>query len=144
MRIINTEQIIESVEKLCMDANYYLNDDLLNALDTCRENEESETGREILMQIIDNARLAAGEKMAICQDTGMAVVFVELGQDVHIEGGILADAINEGVRRGYKNGYLRRSVVKNPLERVNTGDNTPAVIHYDIVPGDRIKITVAP
>jgi fumarate hydratase subunit alpha len=116
----------------------------LEALEKGIKIEESETGRRILCQLVENARAAAGERMAICQDTGMAVVFVEIGHDVHVAGGSLSDAINEGVRRGYEKGFLRKSVVSDPLERINTGDNTPAVIHYDIVEGERLKITVAP
>jgi len=144
MKEINVNDIIEAVEKLCIDANYYLNDDILNALKVGTQIEESETGKDILSKILDNANIARNEKMAICQDTGMAVVFVDIGQDIHISGGSLTDAINEGVRRGYKKGYLRKSVVKDPIDRVNTGDNTPAIIHYNVLNGDELKITVAP
>jgi fumarate hydratase subunit alpha len=144
MKVININQIIETVEKLCIDSNYYLNKDVLEALKKGSEHEESEVGKSILNCLIENAFIAKTEKMAICQDTGMAVVFVDIGQDVHIEGGSLEDAINEGVRRGYKNGYLRKSVVKDPILRGNTGDNTPAVIHYNILCGEELKITVAP
>ncbi|MCX8128690.1 MAG: fumarate hydratase [Clostridia bacterium] len=144
MRTISTDQIVNIVEKLCIDANYYLNRDILTALEDGLHKEESDIGRSILEQIIENAGIAKEEKMAICQDTGMAVVFLDVGQEVYISGGSLTDAVNEGVRRGYKNGYLRKSVVKDPIERVNTGDNTPAIIHYNIVEGDKVKITVAP
>ena len=144
IREIRVQEITEAVEKLCVKANYYLNDDIMNALKKGAASEESDTGRLILEQLVENAETAAREQMAICQDTGMAVVFLELGQDVHITGGNLADAVNEGVRRGYEKGYLRKSVVRDPLERKNTGDNTPAVIHYDIVDGDGLKITVVP
>ena len=144
IREIRVQEITEAVEKLCVKANYYLNDDIMNALKKGAASEESDTGRLILEQLVENAETAAREQMAICQDTGMAVVFLELGQDVHITGGSLAAAVNEGVRRGYEKGYLRKSVVRDPLERKNTGDNTPAVIHYDIVDGDGLKITVVP
>ena len=144
MKEIGVSTIIETVERLCMTANYDLNGDILNALEEGAVNEESETGRLILLQLVENAKTAARERMAICQDTGMAVVFVELGQEVHIIGGSLTDAINEGVRRGYEKGFLRKSVVSDPLERKNTGDNTPAVIHYEIAEGDKLKIIVAP
>lgn len=144
MKTIEVEQIIESIEKLCIDANYYLNEDILSALKECQETEKSEIGKEILSQIIENAGIAKSDKMAICQDTGMAVVFAEIGQEVYIKGGSLTEAIHEGVRRGYKKGYLRKSVVGDPIERVNTGDNTPAVIHYNIVDGDKLRMAVAP
>jgi len=144
MREIHVSQITDCVEKLCMDANYFLNDDIYDSLKSSLNSEKSENGREILEILIKNADIARNERIAICQDTGMAVVFVEIGQDVHIIGGNLYEAINEGVRRGYRNGYLRASVVKHPLNRVNTGDNTPAVIYTEIVDGDRIKIDVAP
>lgn len=144
MKEISTEQIIDAVEKLCVDANIYLNDDIRKSLMQAQKTEESETGRSILQSLIQNAEIAAREGMAICQDTGMAIVFVTIGQDVRITGGSLADAIQEGVRRGYQKGYLRSSIVGDPLIRKNTGDNTPAVIHYDIVEGDALKIEVAP
>ncbi|MCX7922318.1 MAG: fumarate hydratase [Clostridia bacterium] len=144
MRTVNVASIIDTVEKLCIDANYYLNSDILNALENSFEKEESDIGRDIIKQIIQNANIARSEKMAICQDTGMAVVFVDIGQDVHITGGSLTAAINEGVRRGYSKGYLRKSVVKDPIDRVNTGDNTPAIIHYNIVEGCTLKIAIAP
>lgn len=144
MRTIQTDEITEAVEKLCKSANYYLNDDILNGIKNALKAEESETGKDILNKIIENAGIAKEKGVAICQDTGMSVVFVDIGQDVHITGGSLTDSINEGVRRGYESGYLRKSVVKDPIERVNTKDNTPAVIHYNIVEGDKVKITVAP
>lgn len=144
MREIEASKITDAVEMLCMSANYNLNSDILEALEKGAENEESDTGRNILSQLVDNAKKAAEEGMAICQDTGMAVVFVEIGQEVHVTGGNITNAINEGVRRGYEKGFLRKSVVADPLERVNTGDNTPAVIHFDITDGDKLKIIVAP
>ncbi len=127
-----------------MEANYYLGRDVIDAFKKAYENELSLTGKEVIQQLIDNAEIARAEKLPMCQDTGFAVVFVELGQDVRIEGGYLEDAINEGVRRGYAEGYLRKSIVGHPLIRVNTGDNTPAVIHLKLVPGDNLKITIAP
>jgi len=144
MKTIDVGKITETVERLCIDANYYLNDDIAESLKKSLSLEESGTGKLVLQQLIKNAEMAKNQKMAICQDTGMAVVFVDIGQDVHITGGNLTDAINEGVRRGYQNGYLRKSVVRNPIDRVNTGDNTPAIIHYNIIEGDSLKITVAP
>jgi fumarate hydratase subunit alpha len=144
MRDIEIQSIIDTIEKLCIDANYYLNDDIRTALEEGLGKEEAEIGRQILGQIIENADIAKKDNMAICQDTGMAVVFVEVGQEVHITGGSLTEAINEGVRRGYNKGHLRKSVVKDPIDRVNTGDNTPAIIHYNIVEGSKIKLTVAP
>ncbi|OPX42151.1 L(+)-tartrate dehydratase subunit alpha [Ruminiclostridium hungatei] len=144
MKDIEVNTIIEAVRKLCMDANYYLNNDIKKAMENGLAAEQSPIGTEVLEKLLLNAELAARKKAAICQDTGMAVVFVTVGQEVHIAGGVLSDAINEGVRRGYKEGYLRKSVVGDPIERMNTGDNTPAVIHYDIVPGDALKIELAP
>ena len=144
MREILAEEIINSVEKLCVEANYYLNEDIRDALCRGLETEQSPTGRNILNQLVENAAIARENGVAICQDTGMAVIFAEIGQEVHVSGGSLTAAINEGVRRGYRNGYLRKSVVSDPIERVNTGDNTPAVIHYNIVDGDRIKLEIAP
>ncbi|MGB4648073.1 MAG: fumarate hydratase [Acetivibrionales bacterium] len=144
MREIDVSHIIDTVERLCMQANYELNSDIMHALEEGINREGSDTGRRVLSELVENARIAARERIAICQDTGMAVVFIELGQDVHIKGGSLRDAVNEGVRRGYEKGFLRKSVVSDPFERVNTEDNTPAVIHYDIVEGDRIRVTVAP
>ncbi|MDF2523073.1 MAG: hydro-lyase, Fe-S type, tartrate/fumarate subfamily [Clostridiales bacterium] len=144
MNTIHVNQIIKTVEKLCKDANYYLNRDVLEKLQEGYSKEESKVGKDILKQIIENAEIARSENMAMCQDTGMAVFFVDIGQEVHIEGGSLTDAINEGVRQGYTNGFLRKSVVKDPIERGNTGDNTPAIIHYNLVEGEGLKIKVAP
>lgn len=144
MKEIDVSKIIEAVEQLCMDANFNLNVDILEALKQGVRCEKSPTGRGVLEQLVENAEIASAERMAICQDTGMAVVFIEIGQDVHIVGGCLEDAINEGVRRGYEKGFLRKSVVSDPLDRKNTGDNTPAVIHYDIKAGDKMKIILAP
>jgi len=144
MRIVDASEITNTIEKLCIDSNIILNDDVLNALKKGREKEESPVGKTVLDNIIKNAEIAKREGMPVCQDTGMTVVFVEIGQQVHISGDNLTDAINEGVRRGYKKGYLRNSIVRDPIERINTGDNTPAVIHYDIVEGERIKLIVVP
>ncbi len=144
MKNINVSTIEEAVEKLCTESNYSLNDDIYKALGSALEAEKSDTGREILKQLLENADIAKKEGMAICQDTGMAVVFVDIGQEVHITGGSLEDAINNGVRRGYGNGFLRKSVVNDPIERINTGDNTPAIIHYNIISGDSLKIAIAP
>jgi fumarate hydratase subunit alpha len=144
MREIHTRDIADAVERLCISANYRLNEDIFEALRSGRDAEESETGRAVLDQLIENAELACARNMAICQDTGMAVVFADVGQEVHITGGSLREAIDEGVRRGYARGFLRNSVVRDPIDRINTGDNTPAVIHFDLVGGDRLKLTVAP
>lgn len=145
MRTIDAAQITEAVAKLAIDANYYLSPDVFEALQKGVKTEESPLGKEILEQLVENACIAKNEDMPICQDTGMAVIFVELGQDVHVTGGGLNDAINAGVAKGYKDGYLRKSVVDDPLfVRKNTGDNTPAIIHLTIVPGDKMKITLAP
>lgn len=141
MRQINTEEITDTVEKICIDANYNLGDDLITSLRNAMDKEESPLGREVIKQLLENAEIGKNEQVPVCQDTGYAVVFVEIGQNVMIEGQSLQEAINEGVRRGYKNGYLRKSIVRSPLDRVNTGDNTPAAIHTDIVPGDKLKIT---
>ncbi len=144
MREIEVNEIIDALRELCIKANCVLNDDVYNALEAAKNTEKSPIGKEILCQLTDNADIAKNENVPICQDTGMAIVFVELGQEVHIKGGLLTDAINEGVRRGYRDGYLRKSVVSDPFLRENTKDNTPAIIHYDIVEGDKIKIIVAP
>lgn len=144
MRTIEVSTITDAVERLCIEANLFLNEDVKAALIKAEEKEESDTGKSILGSLIKNAEIAAQEGLAICQDTGMAIIFVEIGQDLHISGGSLEEAIHEGVRRGYKKGYLRCSVVKDPLRRENTRDNTPAVIHYEIVEGDGLKIHVAP
>ena len=144
MREIHISKIIEAVKELCIEANYYLSDDVRNTLSHAKKSETWPLAENILEQIILNSDIAKNENKPICQDTGMACVFLEIGQDVHIIGGLLEDAINEGVRRGYDEGFLRKSVVKDPINRINTKDNTPAIIYYDIVPGDKIKITVAP
>lgn len=144
MREIDVKEIISAVKELCISSNCVLNDDVYNSLKISAENEVSEIGKDILEKIMKNADIAKEKMKPICQDTGMAVVFLEVGQDVHIVGGNITDAVNEGVRQGYTEGYLRKSVVSDPLLRVNTKDNTPAIIHYDIVPGDKIKIIVAP
>lgn len=143
IREISSKKIIEVVRDLCIDANYNLGDDVLRAFDKAIEAEESATGREVLKELKENARIAREEKAPICQDCGLAVIFIEIGQDVHITGGDLNAAINEGVRQGYKDGYLRKSAC-HPFTRKNTGDNTPAIIHIQIVPGDRMKIVFAP
>ena len=144
MREIDCEQIILAVKNLCINANCFLPADVRRALETARETEQSEVGRAILGDLSENYRLADAEHLPICQDTGMAVLFVELGQEVHITGGLLEDALNVGVRRGYVDGLLRLSVVADPIRRGNTDDNTPAVIHLRLVKGDQLKITVAP
>jgi len=145
MREIKTKDITETVARLSKEANFYLGEDVIAALKKAREQEESPAGRQILDQILENAGIAAKEQMPLCQDCGLAVVFVEMGQDAHITGGDLVQAINEGVRKGYAEGYLRKSAVKQPFSaRVNTKDNTPAIIHTEIVPGDKLKITIAP
>ncbi len=144
LRKVNVKTIQDSVKKMCMSANFNLGKDVLDALKKFRNNEESPVGKEILDNIIKNADIASKEKVPMCQDTGMAVLFIDIGQDVHLIGGDINEAINEGVRQGYIEGYLRKSVVSDPIIRKNTGDNTPAIIHYNIVPGDKVKITVAP
>ena len=144
MREIHISKIIDTVKELCIEANYYLSNDIKKALCNAKENETWPLAENILDQIILNSDIAKNENMPICQDTGMACIFVEIGQDVHIVGGLLDDAINEGVRRGYEEGFLRKSVVKDPINRINTKDNTPAIIYHNIVSGDKIKITVAP
>lgn len=144
MREIHVEKVREVIEKLCIEANYNLSEDVFNALYKAKEDETWTLAGDILDKIIINAEIAKNESMPICQDTGMVCVFIEIGQEVHIVGGSLEEAINEGVIRGYHNGYLRKSVVKDPIDRINTKDNTPAIIHYEIVSGDKLKITVAP
>lgn len=144
MRTIHVEEIVTKIKEMCIEANYYLTEDMKEALKHSVKEEEAPIGKQILGQLEDNLEIAAKDKIPICQDTGMAVIFLEIGQDVHIEGGVLTDAVNEGVRQGYREGFLRKSVVSDPIFRENTKDNTPAVIHYDIVEGDQIKITVAP
>ena len=145
MREINVKEITDVVSRLCMEANYNLPEDVLAVIKAAKNKEDSPTGKAIFDEIIENTCIAKNEKLAICQDTGFAIFFVELGQDVHIVGGNFTDAINEGVRRGYKDGYLRKSIVDDPvLSRVNTKDNTPAIIYTDIVPGDKLKLIFCP
>ncbi|MDE6627497.1 MAG: fumarate hydratase [Lachnospiraceae bacterium] len=144
MRTIHTDEIIRHVKEMCIEANLHLSEDMAAAMKAAKESETGELGRQILGQLLENMEIAAKEEIPICQDTGMAVFFIKLGQDLHIEGMNLTDAINEGVRQGYKDGYLRKSVVSDPLLRENTKDNTPAIIHYDIVPGDKLEILIAP
>lgn len=144
MRTIDVQTVTQNIKEMCIEANHFLSEDMKKAMLKAKENEEAPLGRQILEQLEENMKIAGEDMIPICQDTGMAVIFVEIGQAVHFEGGDLSDAINEGVRQGYADGYLRKSVVKDPIERVNTGDNTPAIIHYDIVSGDKVKITVAP
>ncbi|MCI6275916.1 MAG: fumarate hydratase [Clostridium sp.] len=144
MREIKVSTITSAIKDLCINANYYLDQDIRDRLQEAQDKETFPIAKEMLTKIMINADIAKNEKMPMCQDTGMACVFVELGQEVHIAGGSLEEAIHEGVRQGYTEGYLRKSVVKDPLDRVNTKDNTPAIIYYNIVPGDKLKITVAP
>jgi fumarate hydratase subunit alpha len=143
MRTISVHDISVAVKKLCMEACTILGEDVLNALERAQAIEESPIGKEILGRIIENAAIAKNENIPLCQDTGMAVLFLEIGQDLHFDGGSLTEALHEGVRRGYEEGHLRKSVL-HPITRINTGDNTPAVIHTEIVPGDRLKIIMAP
>ena len=143
MRELSAKQITETVERLCVEANCHLPGDMQDRIRACYEGEDWPGAREILEQIIENYQIADREGQPICQDTGMACVFLKIGQEVHIQGDV-NEAVHEGVRRGYGKGYLRKSVVRDPLDRVNTGDNTPAVIYYELVPGDRVEITVAP
>ena len=144
MRTISVKDITQNVKEMCIEANHFLSKDMVCALEQAFESEESPLGRQILGQLQQNLNIAGQDMIPICQDTGMAVVFVEIGQEVHFDGGLLKDAINEGVRQGYTEGFLRKSVVGDPLIRENTKDNTPAVIHYDMVAGDAVKITLAP
>lgn len=144
MRDIHVSSITEAVAQACMSANYVLPQDVVQALEDGLVKEESAIGKDIFCQLIENAKIAREESVPICQDTGFTVIFAKIGQDAHIVGGNLVDAINEGVRKGYKEGYLRKSIVAHPLERVNTGDNTPAVIHSEIVPGDELRLIIAP
>lgn len=144
MKQINVSQITETVKKLCMDANYFLNEDIVDRFKKAKKEESFETAKNVIDILMENADIAREEEMPICQDTGMAVVFIEIGQDVHITGGSIEDAINQGVREGYEEGFLRKSVVLDPINRVNTKDNTPAIIYYNIIPGENIKITVVP
>ncbi|MDD3206428.1 MAG: fumarate hydratase [Lachnospiraceae bacterium] len=144
MRTINVSEITSNIKEMCIEANHYLTEDMDAAMKKAVQTEKAPLGKQILNQLQDNLEIAAKEMIPICQDTGMAVVFLEVGQDVHFEGGNVQDAVNEGVRQGYTEGFLRKSVVSDPLIRENTKDNTPAIIHFEIVPGDRVKITVAP
>jgi fumarate hydratase subunit alpha len=145
MREIKAKEITKTISTLCQEANFGLGEDVLSALKKALKTEESPLGKEVLSQLIENARVAKDERIALCQDCGTAVVFLEIGQDIHISGGNLYTAVEEGVRQGYDEGYLRKAMVKQPFsERVNTRDNTPAVIHAEIVPGDKLKITVMP
>ncbi|MGC7869925.1 fumarate hydratase [Desulfosporosinus sp. SYSU MS00001] len=144
MKEIHVDEIISAIRTLCMEANYNLSSDIMTGFHSALKKESSPLGQEVLERLIENADIAHKEQVPMCQDTGMAVLFVEIGQDLHIAGGSLTDALNEGVRQGYEQGFLRKSVVKDPFDRVNTGDNTPAIIHYDIVPGDVLRLIVAP
>lgn len=144
MRCIHVDEIVKNVKEMCIEANHFLSKDVDSALSYAQQSEKSPLGQQILNQLRENLEIAGEDMIPICQDTGMAVIFLEVGQEVHIEGGLLTDAVNEGVRRGYVEGFLRKSVVGDPLIRENTKDNTPAVIYYNIVAGDKIKITVAP
>jgi fumarate hydratase subunit alpha len=144
MREIKTDQIIRTVLRLCIESNTRLRQDVINRLESCRDEESSAIGRHVLDQILENARVARASAMPLCQDTGVAVVLLEIGQDVHITGGALSEAVHEGVRQGYEAGFLRKSIVQDPFRRTNTGDNTPAFIHTEIVPGDQLKIVVIP
>ena len=144
MKTINVSQITQNIKEMCIEANHYLTSDMDSALNNAADTEKSPLGKQILNQLQDNLQIAGSDMIPICQDTGMAVIFMEIGQDVHFEGGNLETAINEGVRRGYVDGFLRKSVVKDPLIRENTRDNTPAIIHYEITDGDNVTITVAP
>ena len=144
IRTINVDKVTENIREMCIEANHYLTPDMKKRLDEAVQGEESPLGRQILEQLEENLSIAGNDMIPICHDTGMTVVFMEIGQDVHFEGGNLTDAVNEGVRQGYVKGYLRKSVVKDPLIRENTKDNTPAILHTTIVPGNQVKITVAP
>ena len=144
IRTVNTDDIVKTIKEMCIEANHYLSKDMDKALKDATASEKSELGKKILNQLQENLKIADEEMIPICQDTGMAVIFLEVGQDVHFEGMAIEDAVNEGVRQGYTEGYLRKSVVGDPIIRENTKDNTPAVIHYSIVPGNKVKITLAP
>ena len=144
IRTVNTDDIVKTIKEMCIEANHYLSKDMDKALKDATASEKSELGKKILNQLQENLKIADEEMIPICQDTGMAVIFLEVGQDVHFEGMAIEDAVNEGVRQGYTEGYLRKSVVGDPIIRKNTKDNTPAVIHYSIVPGDKVIITMAP
>lgn len=144
MRTIEVSTITEQIKEMCIEANHFLTKDMEQALDGAVQTEKSPLGKQILRQLQENLQIAGEDMIPICQDTGMAVIFMEIGQEVHFAGGSLEEAIHEGVRRGYVDGYLRKSVVRDPLIRENTKDNTPAIVHYEIKPGDQVKITVAP
>ena len=144
MRSIHTDEIIKTIKEMCIEANYYLTPDMDKAVRNAVKTEKNPLGQQIMSQLEKNLDIAGKDQIPICQDTGMAIIFFKVGQDVHIEGKNITDAINEGVRQGYEEGYLRKSVVKDPILRENTKDNTPAIIHYEIIPGDKIEITVAP
>lgn len=144
MRNVHVSEITRNIKEMCIEANHFLSEDMSAAMKNAVQTEESPLGKQILNQLQENLQIAGEDMIPICQDTGMAVVFLEIGQDVHFEGGDLEDAVNEGIRRGYVDGYLRKSVVKDPILRENTKDNTPGIIHYKIVPGDQVKIKVAP
>lgn len=144
MRTVDVSTLTQNIKEMCMEANHFLSEDMKEAFTLAGQREKAPLGRQILQQLQQNMEIAGQDMIPICQDTGMAVVFLEVGQDVHLVGGNVEDAINEGVRQGYVDGYLRKSVVKDPIYRENTKDNTPAIIHYSIVPGDRVTITVAP
>lgn len=144
VRTVHVKEITENIKEMCIEANHFLSEDMEEAMKNALTQEKAPLGCQILKQLQENLQIAGADRIPICQDTGMAVIFLEIGQDVHFEGGSLEEAVNEGVRQGYEEGYLRKSVVKDPLIRENTRDNTPAVIHYELVPGDQVKITVAP
>ena len=144
MRNVNVSEIIKNIKEMCIEANHFLSEDMKKVFKNAVDSEESPLGKQVLNQLNENLSIAASDMIPICQDTGMAVIFINVGQEVHFTGGDITDAINEGVREGYVEGYLRKSVVSDPLIRENTKDNTPAVIHYSIVPGDKVEITVAP
>lgn len=144
MKTIHVDEIVNNIKEMCMEANYYLTEDMDYALKNAVEAEKAPLGKQILKQLCENLEIAANDQIPICQDTGMTVVFMDVGQEIQITGGLLTDAINEGVRQGYTEGYLRKSVVKDPILRENTKDNTPAVIYYNITAGDKIRITIAP
>lgn len=144
MRTIDVSEITKNVKEMCIEANHYLSKDMDEAMKKAADTEEAPLGKQILNQLQENLKIAAEDMIPICQDTGMAVVFLKVGQEVHFVDGNITDAVNEGIRQGYVEGYLRKSVVKDPIERVNTGDNTPAVIHYELTAGDKVEITVAP
>lgn len=144
MRDVNVSEITKNIKEMCIEANHFLSEDMKKVFKNAVDSEESPLGKQVLNQLNENLSIAASDMIPICQDTGMAVIFINVGQEVHFTGGDITDAINEGVRKGYVEGYLRKSVVSDPLIRENTKDNTPAVIHYSIVPGDKVEITVAP